>query len=370
MGLFSSSSQASAATLDDEKLVELVCACGEKVHGIRSAAPRRVTCKHCASPLFLLPNSPYPVPRPGTRASKKSTSKSGSDGKSRSGKKKKSGTARNRLNVITFFGSLLGFLLFPFVWIARKIRSAVAQSIGWILRPLPLALLLTILALCTTGFFTYRKWQYDRAVSLLTTLPEQCELLINEGKFGEANNLMRIVAAALSTTRRSDPDAGKLLQLARELDAVQNLSHATIEEIVSQASDAGSRWSELFARNYNGHWMIVDSTSIHELDPSLARVDVSLTVNGQPARLVVDLPAIHVSEEIPLLERAIFAAKISDCVSEGRLGWKIGLDPDSVVYLTDHRLYESLHMSTGDETYDRETDRLLDQQAKRLELAK
>ena len=93
-------------------------------------------------------------------------------------------------------------------------------------------------------------------------------------------------------------------------------------------------------------------------------------MNANPVRLVADLPTLGNSkdEEIPL--RSIFAAKISNCVSEGKLGWKIGLDSDSIVYLTDRRVYDSLKMRTGDDTLDRETDRLLDQQAKKLEVSK
>ncbi len=368
MGLFSSSSPGQATAPDEEKIVELACVCGEKVRGIRAARPRKLVCKRCGTPLFLLPRSPYPPPRPFTKSSVKSGSKSSK--KSGSKGKRKSGRSRQRQTAGSIFGSILGFILFPFVWVGVQIRTAASSAVRWMIRPLHLAIILTVVILSTTGYFTYRKLQYDRANSLLTTLPEESDRLLNEGKISEAADLMKKVSAAVTTTNRKDDEARRLKQLASELEAVRNLSPGAIEEIVTRATDASTGWGEIFARTYSGQWIIVDTTAISEEEHGRARVDISLTVNANPVRLVVDLPSLGKTkdEEIPL--RSIFAARIYNCVSEGKFGWKIGLDSDSIVYLTDRRVYDSLKMRTGDDTLDRETDRLLDHQAKILEVSK
>lgn len=370
MGLFSSSTAAKAAPGDAEKVVELVCACRERVHGIRSSRPRRLICKNCGTLLFLLPESPYPPPRPSVRSSGKSSTKSKSGEKSGSGKKKKTRRSRRQLTAAGIFGSILSLLLFPLVWTATRIQTATAHAVHWMIRPLHLAVILTTIILSTTGYFTYKKWQFNKATALLTTLPETCDKLLNEGNISEAAELMQKVSAAIDTTNRRDAEARRLQQLARELEATQNLSPGAIEEIVSRASDSRSQWGDIFASNYSGHWMILDTTAFQEGERKRAHVDIPFMVNEEPAHLVVDLPLDDLSEGEPPPSRAIFAARISACTSEGKLGWRIGLDSNSIVYLTDHRVYDSLRMTTGDEILDRETDQLLDQQAKRLEVLK
>lgn len=369
MGWFSSSSGSSVADLDEVGgPVELTCLCGEKAYGVRSEMPRRVVCKKCKSPLFLLPRSPYPAPRTGVKKARKGKKKKRS--RSTAGSRTPS-LSLPKVNIGGFFGSLLGILLFPFTWTANVFSHAAVGTARWVAKPLHLAIFLICLILSVTGLWTYHRWQFDQATRLLAVLPQQGLQFLDEGKIAEAGEIFRKTSQAVATVGRTDFEARKWQQLARETNAVKTLSSTTLEDLVADVSDFHKqptlKWREVFTRNYQGQWLILDSTALREGENGQTHLEVPFSVNGEQVRLTLDFPDQTLSSGNLSPTRAIFAAQIRDCLSEGRLGWNVTLDPSSVVYLTNPQIYTSLRLMTGDSAVDEETRKFLEQQAKQLE---
>ncbi len=375
MGWFNSTTSPPTGTKEaEQQVVELICACREKVHGIRSGRPKRVVCRKCGSVLFLLPQSPYPLPRAIQKSKSPARGKSKSNSPSSdSGKKKSSRRTRRPFTLAGAVRSFFYWMLFPFLWSAATLRTATVTAVRWMIRPLPMAVILTTIILSVTGYFVVRKWQFDRAISLLTILPEQGQRLLDEGKTAEAADVMRQVSLALQTVNRRDPESLRLMQLARELEALRNLSPTSIDELVAETIEVRGqsllKWNDFLSRNLSSCWLVLDSSAVREDESGKPSLEIYLSINGESVRLVLDLSSslVTVAESTPT--RVILAAKIRQCESEGRLGWKIVLDPSSVVFLTDRRVYAELHMSAGDEVLDGETERLLEQQAKWVEAA-
>jgi hypothetical protein len=189
------------------------------------------------------------------------------------------------------------------------------------------------------------------------------------------------VRLALDLLGRNDSRARALRQTAFELTAAAELSHASLFEILHDASSSDrDSWAAKFRTNYRDEWVVIDAL-VSRADKSAGddaaasdstqgyRYDVDFRLAEGPFRAVIiaDLPAFD--EVIPQSGdplRVIFAAQLDDCFADPRREdtWRIVLRPSTGFLWSNPEHLELLGVAADDET-----KQLLAEQTTRLGIA-
>lgn len=132
----------------------------------------------------------------------------------------------------------------------------------------------------------------------------------------------------------SPAEMRQLTSLASQAAALADLSHDTLEEIVTQASSvAEAEWRAEWPLRHQGRAVLLD-LEVESPDGRHVAHTFVLAVPGQTARLDLDnLPLLRGLG--PQKTRVLLLARLASVTRSQEHGWVIQLDPDSAVFLTE-----------------------------------
>lgn len=336
------------------------CRCSHVMKGVRIPLVQRVRCEECGHPLFILPVSVYPLP---------------GGAKTRKGKrKKKKGAKRAAGEALavsrTVFSRILGFCVFPFLWLWGLFLAGMHRLWVWASKPLHAVAIGLILVLAGTGYWSVLRWQQVAAREVLAKTPAQAEQLLHDRKIPDAAEQFRKIDKAIRVLGRKDPGSQKWKQWAAETQAAVNLAPGSVLDLINEGEEyrlqTTARWKRIFDATYRGTWMVLDSTALVPGDNGPRRIETELRIRGKRVLLNVDLSKQEWRSRLEGEKRIICAAKLEKCELESESVWRIEFDPNSVILMTNPDVYAFATLSTLDPQRDEELEKLLARQAEIL----
>ena len=327
---------------------EVQCACGKTVSGERTATAQTIVCPHCATFLFVLPASVYPLPKAPRR-------------NPFTGRKAKPEVAVAPAPRVTEEPAMLpreneepatpsAPLRAPPVSVGRHPAPPIARDSGdrkasdfrpvrrKILTPVRLVL---AGVLCVVGFVAW--WivhvhalnEAERTIGSASKLGEQA---LREHDQGEAARQYQRVRAALDLLGRQDAEAKTLRQIEREVSASADLARASLFDILHEAimAEGMSRggWAQTFQSSYRGEWVLLDARVSRSNQAAGHRYDIDFPIveGANRATVVADLAVFD--QALPhggTPQRVIFAAQLDDCRRDPQDAgaWQIVMRPST-----------------------------------------
>jgi hypothetical protein len=330
---------------------ELTCVCGHFITGTRSAASQRPVCPECATTLFVLPASVYPLPpaprrKPLVRPLKKpAEADSAETAASEVAAPQVMKTAATSAPPEPRIAAGPRAVRAP----RRSLRQFVGESAlalkldrlhRRVFSPVKLVLagVLTVVAL--TGWWIVRLHDREEAETIVVSAARLADQALDDRDLKEAAHQFRRVCAALDLLGRSDPQARELRQSASEIVAAVDLCRASLFEMLHDANDAELgkthlTWDEIFKLNYCGEWVVIDAKVTRSQEPGPGRryvIEFPLADGRTRGEVVGDLEVFdHALSAGGHAQRLIFAAQLDDCRRDPQPGgaWQIVLRPNT-----------------------------------------
>jgi len=335
---------------------ELKCPCGQEINGERRSTFRRVICKECGEPMFVLPNDIYPKPKP-----KKSRSKKGR------GKKSK-GVA------VSPFAGVGDQFVDVKVKIKQKASASTtkakqslklqAGSLRRVFTPFRLVLIMIFVLVIATIVSVNRGRAMAAAEVEMRQAAEIGFEALKEKDFENAAKHFLNAAKASKVAELDDPYSRLIRQLSFETNALQHLSTETIYDATLEANQylangTPKSWKDHFELHYSGDWVVFQgkmkrraAKQGEEPTEHLFEFEFPLSINDRRVVITTEIEAM--SELLSMRNTAeedafagepayvIFAAQLDTCQQDGD-DWVFTTRPSSS-FLWSH--YEIL-LETG-----------------------
>ena len=319
---------------------QLRCACGTSVAGERTRSCQRILCPACQTPLFVVPASVYPLPKP------PNPGKGKKDAPQRSAplSQKKGAQKAVRFPKVIEYGDegRAAIQADP-----RTAGSATAARKGLLrqwLSPVRLVLVCVAVVVGATASWISHHRTLERAQSLLDSSSKKGrEALAGADFAAAAAELEQASQALVLLGRTDDPQARGIRQLWSESRAGAGLSLKSLHTIVSEAvtaesSVAPSSWKDVFRASYKDSWVLMDASIVRTgnsapLPPY--RVEYPIFVGQNGAVGVANLRCFNVLPADRASQRVIFAAQLEDCRRDPDVprAWQIVLRPETAFLL-------------------------------------
>ncbi len=285
---------------------EKQCSCGTVLMGVRRAGGLIVLCDHCQQSSFILPADPFPDPGEVRTASRRVKTAARSIGQRVLGGGYALGVRLRRM-VARGVGAIQSFLLA--IW-------------GWF-TPFRTVVLAGLLLAAMTAWYGFQQAALNAAEQRLLGAAERAEELLANGDMPAAASAFQEAATAIRTLGRTDDRARRLLQAARETEALVNLSADAIPAMLDRVARAAAASPEAtFDTLYAGKYLLLDGPVVWDADTAT----MSLWHASGP--VIVLLPRLPADAGATTGGRVLVAGRLQALRKEAA-GWTIELQPES-----------------------------------------
>ena len=317
---------------------ELACACGLQLSGIRQDQRQFVQCPRCGQTLFVLPLSPYPVPRPLDAAPRRAAPQGAAAAPTRRRRRKRPLVVRLRIR-------------------SRRARRRIVRGLWrmvpparWFSRGRLLIYAIVVLIVGTAAMTTYVSAR-NRLPSEIVAFRKLWTTALEEGRLHDAREVLDRATKALRRYGSGDEQQREIVQLAAEV--------ALLDDLVRGFDGPPQQWLESVKDASSHPSLVLDvvviPTAAEDGVASGHRIDSRLLLGVEPARLdISDLKLFrpgHPAEP----QRVLFGARIGSVqLAPDNSAWVIRFVPDSGVWITSELCLEKagwpLDDATGDAT--------------------
>ena len=326
---------------------EVPCACGAAVRGRRAPMWQIVKCPECGLRVFVLPADVYPGPRP----------------------RPVEGAVIDAPARRTLARRMLGAAGRPAKAVAERL-SGPLRRVRAQFTPFRLVLLGIAGAIGGTLYVVTSMQGHEQARVDLQTTPARASAALDSGDLVEATALYRLAADAVRLLGRSDVESRHVLQMAAELEVLEQLAPNSIDEMIQHAAaqpptQPGQPENLLSAQNRNT-WIVIDGNvaRVTTRRGSPAEIDYPLVVEER----TVDFAGFdHLLElkDGSIFERVIVAGKLLKIGrTPGR--WTVTVDAKSAFLWCDPRTCHFLGLEGATPEEKERLGQLLAEQSKRM----
>ena len=370
---------------------EVSCECGQVHSGMRRIRYQHLVCKSCGASIFVLPRDTYPPPHVAKKSSKK---------KRRKKKRKKEVTPipidfsepivepdqpKERQPVPkAVYEEELGPGFF-----SRKFSDSVDFVVAfkeaffgyW--TPYRKLALLIFVCLGITAFYSYRQSVLRQASRISRENYDAGLAEIGEENWTQAREEFLLAADAVDQLGRTDLEANRIRQFARETTAMTRLSDATLIDIVEDAektyvASGMDAWQRKFKMSYRNEWFIIEGTlrpnpdfRTNTGDPALELV-FPWVVGTRPREVIIiaefplaiNLPRIaETTYDDASSSTALFGVQVSNCTLDHRGDWVVYFVPETAFFWVNRETYAPTNLEIGSIRSQEEFEEMLSMQA-------
>ncbi len=368
---------------------EVACRCTHRMSGMRLPAFQVVRCNRCGNYVFVLPQDVYPRPKPKKKAASKSAEvrrdavpphpatlpssvpaaparrhlAAGGSAPEIAQQSAPSSAAKSASPaVVAGTGS------------SSEIRIESAESLPTLRRspftPVRIVGCAIVGVVLLTGYLVWHSQVKEKAALTLHDHLEAGEAAFRDKKFAEAAAEYQQASAAVDILGRDDAESQAVRQKAKELNAMAHLAPLSLYELCDEARAAvaagDTQWSEKFARDYAGAWIIVDADVVSDAGPDgVTQPVIRYPFDGLPVILDSRLKALAPSSAVAGPQHVIFAGQLVSFALEGTKSkvWVLRLKDSTAFLWAGAETYRALGLGSDALRTDDDTAHLLAAQA-------
>ncbi len=369
---------------------EVACRCSHRMSGMRLPAFQVVRCNRCGSYVFVLPRDVYPKPKPKKKSAPKSTPEVRRDAvpphPSTLPSGVPAGPSRRKLTTSDSSPDMASQSAAS----TAKSGSAVAAGTGSsseiriesvdnlptlrhsLLSPVRIVGCAIVGVVLLTGYLVWRSHVKEQAALTLRSHLEAGEAAFRDKKFAEAAIEYQQASAAVDILGRDDAESQSVRQKAKELNAMAHLAPVSLYEIFDEVNAAVAKgdttWTEKFAREYAGSWIIVDADVVSDAGPDGVTQPViryPFSIAGKPVILHAGLKVLAPPSAVAGPQHVIFAGQLVSLAEEGAKSkvWVLRLKDATAFLWTGAETYGALGLGADALRTDDDTAHLLAAQA-------
>ena len=370
---------------------EVACRCTHRMSGMRLPAFQGVRCNRCGNYVFVLPQDVYPRPKPKKKAAPKSAPEIRRDAVPPHPTALPSGVpagpARRHLAA---GGSAAEIAQQPAPSSAAKSAPAVAAGTGSsseiriesaeslptlrgsLFSPVRIVGCAIVGVVLLTGYLVWHSHVKEQAALTLHDHLEAGEAAFRDKRFAEAAAEYQQASAAVDILGRDDAESQAVRQKAKELTAMAHLAPLSLYELCDEARAAvaagDAQWSDKFARDYAGSWIIVDADVVSDAGPDGVTQPViryPFPIDGTPVILDARLKVLAPPSAVAGSQHVIFAGQLVSFAPEGTKSkvWVLRLKDSTAFLWAGAETYRALGLGTDALRTDDDTAHLLAAQA-------
>lgn len=328
----------------------VACDCGATLTGVRAALPQKPACPVCGSPVFVLPNCVYPLPKSCRAEPPAEPVRPAAPPKS----------VRSRT--------------------PTRAASAAAEPAFRETRPrsrflTPVRVIVAVIGcvIVLTGAVVWRRAQIEQARRNLPLAIERGAAAFAERDFVAAADAYRQAQAALDLLGRNDAAARYVRQCSLEASAASGLAAVGLSDVILQSlSDKGGDSAvERFGRQYAGAWIVCDARlsvlpDADEKRPRRYQVDLPLALDAHAVEIELsDVPwRAFLADAGAQPRRVVFAAQLEELQPPTELenAVRLQLRGATAVLWSSYGSYRAIGFESGDGGEDPELRSVLAEQ--------
>jgi hypothetical protein len=371
---------------------EVACRCTHRMSGMRLPTFQVVRCNRCGSYVFVLPRDVYPRPKPKKKATPKSAPEIRRDAVPPHPTALPSGVPASPARRHLAAGGSAPEIAQqaapspaaksapPAVAVgtgsSSEIRIESAESLptlrGSTFSPVRIVGCAIVGVVLLTGYLIWHSHVKENAALTLHDHLEAGEAAFRDKRFAEAASEYQQASAAVDILGRDDAESQAVRQKAKELNAMAHLAPLSLYELCDEARAAvaagDTQWSEKFARDYAGTWIIVDADVVSDAGPDGVTQPViryPFPIDGAPVILDARLKVLAPPSAVAGSQHVIFAGQLVSFAAEGTKSkvWVLRLKDSTAFLWAGAETYRALGLGTDALRTDDDTAHLLAEQA-------
>lgn len=297
------------------------CVCGERMEGRRRSESQVLICPSCGGSVFVLGESPLPLPKPRERQARGAEAREDLPVHPRAPRwKARARLFRRRLRAaIGGLASLRRFFTIP-VLVAAAVVGVVAATVVW----------------------QSSRRSEQRLADEAEALGRGGLAALDRGDLSEAHRRLEAAVRRLAALKHGVADEREIRQAAAETDVVANLLSRPLSELLSEAASTRPGAARLAGRS-----VVLDCEPKWD-DAGMAAWEGVGFLGDEPVRVDLGELTVFRSADPARAQRVLLGAKMAG-LERTAAGWRLSLDAESGVWLTHPAVLEHLGLT------DRET---------------